>query len=520
MYISRLRLSEAALRAAIYTRVSSDKREGRSCQEQETECRPWVKSEGWLLKIVLSDPNVSASRYAKKDRPDWIRLLQMIRQGELDAVVFWEIERGIRSWREWAEFADLAEDHGLLIMVDGRVYDATDPRDMAHLAGMVTRGIEEVGKTRKRVNRATRSQAERGGPAGVPVFGTRSVYDPDTGILLRRVVDRTPWPPPDGETTPVEMMRYAAERVRRGHTPHSVVVEWNRLGLPSPKGGMWSTEALTAMLQRPALMGMREWRGRLIKDSEWEDRWEKVLSPQVWYEVQEKVRPDPQRSEARRHAGVKHEASGIAKCGRCGAPMGVGAHGRTKRPTYRCDGLYPGAKSGCTTRMVHLLNESIEALVVAEFCRPDVAHRFLEPRPNPKQIAEDEALLRHLKSELSLVQEASQRTGRARMPMARVLELEASLGAEIEQVQERLRQVTAPLPQPVQQFLDAQGSAGALLRLWRGWTVEQKRFALIDFTKSIHVLPAGRVGRRKLMPSESVDIRFKGDPDFVLLGPA
>lgn len=195
-------------------------------------------------------------------------------------------------------------------------------------------------------------------------------------------------------------------------------------------------------------------------------------------------------------------------------------HGRTKRPTYRCEGLHQGAKVGCTTRMVHLLNESIEALVVAEFCRPDVAHRFLEPRPNPEQVAKDEAHLRHLKSELRVVQEASQRTGRARMPMARVLELEASLGAEIEQVQERLRQVTAPLPQPVQQMLGAQGSAGALLRLWRGWTVEQKRFALIDFTKSIHVLPAGRVGRRKLMPSESVDIRFKGDPDFVLLGPA
>ncbi|WP_435111663.1 recombinase family protein [Nocardiopsis synnemataformans] len=521
MHISRLRLSEAALRAAIYTRVSDDKQDGRSCEEQETECRKWVAYEGWDLVRVLSDPNVSASRYSKKDRPDWVRLLDLIRRGAIDAVVFWELERGIRSWKEWAEFADLAEDRALLIMVDGRVYDATDPRDMAHLAGIVTRGIEEVGKTRRRVTRATRSQAEKGGPSGTPVFGTRSVYDPDKGTLLRRVVDRTPWPTAEGETTPVEMMRYAAERVRRGHTPHSVVAEWNRLEIPSPKGGKWSTEALTSMLKRPALMGMREWHGRLIKDTEWGDRWEKVLSPQVWYEVQEKLKVDPQRSaDRRRMAGVKHEVSGIGRCGRCGAPIGVGVGGRAGTLVYRCEGLYEGAKSGCVTRSVTGLHECIEALIVAEFCRPDVAFRFLEPKADETQVAEDERHLEYLKSELQLVKDGSLKTGRARIPMVRVLELEASLGAEISEVEERLRKRTAPLPQPVQDFLAAQGAAGALLKLWRSWSVEQKRSALLDFTQSIHILPTGRVGRRKLLPSESVDIRFVGDPEFVLLGPA
>jgi hypothetical protein len=59
---------ERAQRALIYTRVSKDKRQGRSVEEQETECRRVCEHEGWTIADVLSDNDRSASRYATKTR--------------------------------------------------------------------------------------------------------------------------------------------------------------------------------------------------------------------------------------------------------------------------------------------------------------------------------------------------------------------------------------------------------------------------------------------------------------------
>src|SRR5690606_26154677 len=93
-------------RAVFYARVPNDLREGRAVEEQEKETRAWVDREGWQLVDVLSDNDLSASRYARRTRPDWRRLIDMIRSGDVDVVVFWELSRGIRNRRDWAEFAE------------------------------------------------------------------------------------------------------------------------------------------------------------------------------------------------------------------------------------------------------------------------------------------------------------------------------------------------------------------------------------------------------------------------------
>ncbi|MBV9593642.1 MAG: recombinase family protein, partial [Actinobacteria bacterium] len=55
----------ASLRAALYTRVSVDRRDtGRSVGEQEADLRQTCAREGWSVERVFTDNDRSASKYA------------------------------------------------------------------------------------------------------------------------------------------------------------------------------------------------------------------------------------------------------------------------------------------------------------------------------------------------------------------------------------------------------------------------------------------------------------------------
>src|SRR5690606_3818714 len=92
-------------RGARHVRESRDRREKASVEEQLADLRLTVGRLGWDIVAELADNDVPASRYSKADRPNWMRLLQIIRRGEVDAVGFWELSRSTRRRTEWAEFA-------------------------------------------------------------------------------------------------------------------------------------------------------------------------------------------------------------------------------------------------------------------------------------------------------------------------------------------------------------------------------------------------------------------------------
>lgn len=248
-------LPDFGIPTVIYTRVSSDATgEERSCNEQETEVHDDLSHYADRMREPLSviaalrDPNVPASRYSKKDRPDWVRLLQMIESDLVKVVAFWEMPRATRRLTEWAEFAELAEEKELHVFLRGRMYDCRNPGDMAYLTSLVVRGIEEVGHARERIQRTKRSRAEEGRPDGSICFGLRSVYDQRTGALLTREPDTDPWPRPDGRWTPAGLVQEAADRILSGESRWSVCVEWNDRGVPSPRGKRWSVTSLRAHL--------------------------------------------------------------------------------------------------------------------------------------------------------------------------------------------------------------------------------------------------------------------------------
>src|SRR5258708_38608353 len=117
-------VDEMPHRAANVGRVSdpkdkkkSDKsRQARSVSEQHDDNRAEISAHGWLDAGTYEDEE-SASRFARKDRPDWLRLLADIEAGLYDVVVFWESSKGSRKLGEGIDFLDLGRQHKVLIHV-------------------------------------------------------------------------------------------------------------------------------------------------------------------------------------------------------------------------------------------------------------------------------------------------------------------------------------------------------------------------------------------------------------------
>jgi site-specific DNA recombinase len=122
----------------------------RSVNEQEAECRAVCEREGWLLTGVWSDNDISASRYARRKRPAWQELMEIIAGGEIDMLVMWEVSRATRDRTTWAALVAACTDQRVLMCVSGKVYDLEDPDDAHDLDSRMASGVRESGATRKR----------------------------------------------------------------------------------------------------------------------------------------------------------------------------------------------------------------------------------------------------------------------------------------------------------------------------------------------------------------------------------
>jgi site-specific DNA recombinase len=95
------------LRTALYLRISSDQRDGAGVERQERECRELADRLGWHITRVLIDNDVSA--YTGKRREDYETLLDLIRTGQIDAVITWHTDRMRRRPVEQEQYIELCD---------------------------------------------------------------------------------------------------------------------------------------------------------------------------------------------------------------------------------------------------------------------------------------------------------------------------------------------------------------------------------------------------------------------------
>lgn len=350
------------MRAAVYLRLSKDTEASTSIERQRADCERLVRERGWSLSMVEEDVDVSASK-RRLDRPGLDRVRAAY--AELDAVVFWRVDRLARSIVDFATLMDEAERAGVALVSATEPVDLSTPMGRA-MASIVATFAElearTIGARMKSTIEHLRGQGKE--PGGRLPYGWRRVADPVQGWRAEL----------DPEQAPV--LREVVDRVLDGEAILTVARDLTARGVPSPgRGdGHWNPTTLHRLLRNPTLRGHAVHRGQVLRDENGLARAVRpsLVAPQEWADLQalldKRARPSGrQRADALLLAGV-------AVCGRCGAHLHAQRRLQEGRVYYACSVSGQGRPCTGVTVSQSRLDEHVTAILL------DVAGHRLETR--------------------------------------------------------------------------------------------------------------------------------------------
>jgi site-specific DNA recombinase len=315
-------------RAAIYARISSDRDgEALGVERQLEDCRKLCAGHGWTATEYV-DNNLSAS---KRDvvRPEYNRLVKDIKNGKVDVVVVWDIDRLTRRPLELEQFAETCEAAGMT----EDIHTVSGPVALlfARIKGAVA--AEEARKTAERGARKKLELAQAGKPHG----GSRAFGYERDGVTTNPVE--------------VELIREASARILQGESLHTVRRDWQERGVKTATGKTkWSVSTIKRVLTSPRVAGLRQYQGEILEGVQ--TAWQPIIDRETWEKVRA-VLTDPKRFTGPRTQS--YPLSGILTCALCGEPLK--AMPRQGRRCYGCK----KETGGCGR--IHVRSEAIEDFI-------------------------------------------------------------------------------------------------------------------------------------------------------------
>lgn len=296
--------------AVIYARISQDRAgEGMGVRRQLTDCRAEAERRGWPVVEEYVDDDVSA--YSGKARPQYRAMLEAIREGQVDAVLVWHMDRLHRRPIELEEFADVCTRAGVkdVVTLHGEFDLGTgDGLLVARLMAAVA--ANESDAKSRRTKRKQRELAERGLPSGggVRPFG----FAPDRLHL---------------DEAEADVIRTLATRLLAGEPLVSLVKWLQENDVHTVTGKEWRSPTIRNLLMSPRIAGLREHQGQVVGKAAWPP-----IIPEADYERIVALLSDPARRTNR--TARTYLLSGLVRCGKCGAKMVTGRSRERRR--YMC----------------------------------------------------------------------------------------------------------------------------------------------------------------------------------------
>jgi site-specific DNA recombinase len=364
------------LLAGIYLRCSTDRNDEASVTEQREECAADCDVSGWEARWYM-DNDRSASRYARKRREEWERLLADLYAGLLGVVVLWESSRGDRKLPEWAAFLEYCRVHRILIHVvsSKRTYDLANAADWRALASEGVDNAYASDLTSQRIRRHLASAARKGRPHGPVGYGFTRRYDPVT----RKLIAQEPRPPES---------EHAAElitRIARSEPLSAIRADLERRGIPGATGGGWDRQTIRQIALNPAYAGFR-----VAPGGELIPAWPPIVSPDVHRAaVSVLTARTGQASSAPRPGRQRHLLSYLARCGHCGDPGAtLAAYTRRGVLMYKC------RVHGCVNVAAAWLDELVTIAVCDALGDPGAAELYRDGSGESARLRSEAAVLR------------------------------------------------------------------------------------------------------------------------------
>jgi DNA invertase Pin-like site-specific DNA recombinase len=379
------------MKTAVYLRQSLDRTgEGQAVDRQREDCLRLCQERGWTDVLTYEDNDQSATRGV---RPAYQRMLQDIRDGKVRAIVAWHPDRLYRKLTDLLPLIELLNEHGVTIATaqSGDLDLSTDSgRLIAKILGAVAEGEGERRTARQK--RALLQRAQAGKAWGSRAFG----YPAD------RPQKSMPFADEAQVAAEADAVRAAYSTVLAGGSLFSVASRWNEAGLRTAKAGKhWTGSTVRRVLLSPRYAGIREYRGEHFPAV-----WPAIVTEDIW-RATTAVLTDPSRRIGGSRAR-KHLLTGLAVCGECERPMGVGMSGPEGRRVYMCK------RSGCfkVFRDMVKVDKLVEAVMVERLSRPDAAELLINRhQPDAAALRDEAAALRKRLESLAIDRAEGNLTG-------------------------------------------------------------------------------------------------------------
>lgn len=351
--------------AAIYVRISSDPT-GRALgvARQEADCRALAGRRGWDVARVYTDNDVSAFD-RRRIRPAWQQLLDDLRAGRLDALIVYDMDRIARRTRDLDDLLEVYERRPSVGFgaVTGELDLASSGGRMVArmLVSVATKASEDTGR---RVARKHLELAQKGLPAG----GRRAFgYAGDFTTVVE----------PEAEA-----IREAARRVLAGEPLTSIIDNFHARGIRPTRAERWTRPSLKYVLTSERVAGRRRHQGQDFGPA----TWPAILDDETWNGVRSTFSSkahSPNLTNVRRYL-----LSGLARCGRCGAPV-IGKAAQASGPAgYACPAPRDGGCAG-VRRVVAPVDDLVTKVVFARLSLPDAASLVADEGPAATAAAQE-----------------------------------------------------------------------------------------------------------------------------------
>lgn len=295
-----------ARRAVIYTRISIDRDGTSEAPERQLEiCRNRCAEQGWTIVAELEERDRSAFT-RDTSRPEYEKMMSLVRSGEVDAVVAWTLDR---VWRRVSVLAPALEefrDQDVVLICPGSGIDTSTAAGAmtATIVGAIAQMESEANSQRRVAKNLVDAVGGKYVKGGHRAFGRNM-----DGTVV------------EGEA---EAIREIARRVIDGATLGSQARWLNEQGLRTTTDRAWLGTGLGQMLRQPHLRGIRVHNGE-----EHRGNFEAILDEATGLRLIERLRDNPAPRKGRAHL-----LSGLARCGGCGGRMNLGQVAHPKGGDY------------------------------------------------------------------------------------------------------------------------------------------------------------------------------------------
>jgi site-specific DNA recombinase len=388
-----------------YARISKDDTlEGRGVARQSDDIATVCARNGWTLLDVLADNDVSASRYSRKPRPAYARLLELIASETVDRAVVYDVDRLLRQPRQLEDLIDICEKRNGAF----ELHNINGELDLSTASGrfvarvLVSKAAMESDDMSRRLRRSFDQKAVEGRPHGARAFG----YEANGMVII---------------PAEAELIRNAAQAVLAGASLNSIARRWNDAGVEPPqRATVWSPPSVKAVLTGRRQAGLRVHRGEVIGPA----AWPAIVDRETHDRLVARLNRSPRRRAARRTA-----FTGLIT-GQNGVPLdrdvieGRPTYRGHKRPGREADQVSIAAEP-LEKLILQMMFEAIDAGRLADFAAGQEA--YPTAIPNLRQLEDD---LRAIAEDFGEGLITRGEWLAARRPLERRLEIaQATLGA-------------------------------------------------------------------------------------------